>query len=146
MWWFPIGGLSHVIISQHVNCEETLERLCQIPTQKSEGDFPGSAVVKISPSNAGDASWIPVEGAKIPCAPWPENQNVKQKQYYNKFNKDFKKVSEAHKLPLFNFGGYCTDLGTNQVQTLRIYWLWGQSPATGLQQPALSTGVKPQSV
>ena len=57
----------------------------------SERDYPGSSVVKILPSNAGDASSIPVKGAKIPCASWPKNQNIKQKQYYNKFNKDFKK-------------------------------------------------------
>ena len=31
-----------------------------------------------------------VKGAKIPHALWPKNQNVKQKQYYNKFNKNFK--------------------------------------------------------
>ena len=35
---------------------------------------------------------IPGWEAKIPCAPWPENQSAKQKQYSNKFNKDFKKI------------------------------------------------------
>ena len=29
-------------------------------------------------------------GDKIPHALWPKNQNIKQKRYYNKFNKDFK--------------------------------------------------------
>ena len=48
-------------------------------------------MVKISPSNAGGASSIPVRGAKIPHASWPKNQNIKQEQYCNKFNKDFKK-------------------------------------------------------
>ena len=33
---------------------------------------------------------IPGEGAKIPHASWPKNQNIKQKQYCNKFNKNFK--------------------------------------------------------
>ena len=28
--------------------------------------------------------------AKIPHALWPKTQNVKQKQYHNKFNTDFK--------------------------------------------------------
>ena len=32
------------------------------------------------------------QGAKIPHAPRPENQNIKQKQYCKKFNKDFKIV------------------------------------------------------
>ena len=47
-------------------------------------------MVKTSPSNAGGASLIPGQGAKIPHALWPKNQNIKQKQYCKKFNKDFK--------------------------------------------------------
>ena len=47
-------------------------------------------MVKASPSAAGGAGSIPGRGAKIPHAAWPKNQNVKQKQYCNKFNKDFK--------------------------------------------------------
>ena len=47
-------------------------------------------MVKTSPSNAGGAGSIPGEETKIPCAFWPKNQNVKQKQYCNKFNNDFK--------------------------------------------------------
>ena len=54
-------------------------------------DFPGGPVVKISPSNAGGVGSIPGWGAKIPHASWPKNQNIKQKQYCNKFNKDLKK-------------------------------------------------------
>ena len=50
-------------------------------------DFPGSPVVKTSPSNAGGAGSIPGQGAKIPHASRPKNQNIKQKQYCNKFNK-----------------------------------------------------------
>ena len=53
-------------------------------------DFPGSPVVRTLPSNAGGAGSIPGQGAKIPHASWPKNQNIKQKQYCNKFNKDFK--------------------------------------------------------
>ena len=33
--------------------------------------------------------------AKIPQASQPKNQNVKQKQYDNKFNKDFKKINKS---------------------------------------------------
>ena len=54
------------------------------------GDFPGGPVVKTSPSNAGGVGSIPVRGAKILHASQPKNQNIKQKQYCNKFNKDFK--------------------------------------------------------
>ena len=54
------------------------------------GDFPGGPVVKTSTSNAGGAGSIPGQGAEIPHASLPKNQNIKQKQYCNKFNKDFK--------------------------------------------------------
>ena len=47
-------------------------------------------MVKASPSNARGLSLIPGRGAKIPYALRPKNQNIKQKQYCNKFNKDFK--------------------------------------------------------
>ena len=47
-------------------------------------------MVKKSPSNEGSAGLIPGWGAKIPHALCLKNQNIKQKQYCNKFNKDFK--------------------------------------------------------
>ena len=53
-------------------------------------DFPGSPVVKTSPSNAGGAGSIPGWGAKISHASRPKDKTIKQKQYCNKFNKDFK--------------------------------------------------------
>ena len=62
------------------------------------GDFPGRPVVKTSPSNAGAVGSIPGQRAKIPHALWPKNQkNMKQKQYCNKFNKDFKKKGPNQK-------------------------------------------------
>ena len=53
-------------------------------------DFLGSPVVKTLPSNAGGVGSIPGWGAKVPHASGPKNQNIKQKQDCNKFNKDFK--------------------------------------------------------
>ena len=53
--------------------------------------LPGGPVVKTSPSNAGGAGSIPGPGAKIPRAIGPKNQNIKQKQCCNKFNKDLEK-------------------------------------------------------
>ena len=47
--------------------------------------LPGGPVVKTSPSNAGST---PGQGVKIPHASWPKNKI--QKQYCNRFNKDFK--------------------------------------------------------
>ena len=54
------------------------------------GNFPGSPVVVISPSNPEGLGLIPGQGTKIPPALGPRNQNVKQKQKGNKFNEDFK--------------------------------------------------------
>ena len=55
-------------------------------------------MVKTSPSNAGGAGSIPGWGAKIPHASWPKHQNMKQKQYCNKFNKDFEKSPHQNNL------------------------------------------------
>ena len=55
-------------------------------------------MVKTSPSNAGGAGLIPGWGAKIPHASWPKNQNIKQKQYCNKFNKDLKNGPHQKKI------------------------------------------------
>ena len=55
-------------------------------------DFPVGPVVKISPSSAGGGGSIAGRRAKIPNASRPKNQNVKQRQYCNKFNKDFLKI------------------------------------------------------
>ena len=59
-------------------------------------------MVKTSPSNAGGAGSIPGHDIKIPHVSQPKIQNIKQKQYCNKFNKDFKdgphqkKLSNSH--------------------------------------------------
>ena len=47
-------------------------------------------VVKTLPSNAEDEDSIPGQGANTPHASQKKNQNIKQKQYCNKFNKYFK--------------------------------------------------------
>ena len=47
-------------------------------------------MVKTLPSSVGGAGLISGRGARIPHASWPKGQNVKQRQYCNKFNKDFK--------------------------------------------------------
>ena len=55
-------------------------------------DFPGSPVVKTSPSSAEGVGSIPGWGAEKPHASWPKGQNIKQEQYCNKFNKAFTNV------------------------------------------------------
>ena len=77
-------------------------------------DFSGGPVVKISPSNAGGVGSIPGRGAKIPHASWPKNQNIKQTQYCNKFNKDFK--DGPHQKNLLKKNVYIYMCGNNGIQ------------------------------
>ena len=52
---------------------------------------PGGPVVKTSPSNVGDVLQSLVGEQRLYIPPGQKkNQNVKQKQYCNKFSKDFK--------------------------------------------------------
>ena len=61
-------------------------------------DFPGGPVVETLHSNAGGVGSIPGGETKIPHASRPKNQNIKQKQYGNKFNKDFKNGPHQKKI------------------------------------------------
>ena len=66
--------------------------ICQLEVDQF-WDFPGGPVVKTSPSNAGGVGSTPCWRAKIPHASPPKKkkrEHKQQKQYCNKFNKDFK--------------------------------------------------------
>ena len=65
----------------------------------ADQDFPGRPVVNTSHSNAGSVGSIPGQGAKIAHASRPKTQNLKQKQYCNKFKKDFKNGPYQKKKP-----------------------------------------------
>ena len=54
-------------------------------------------MVHISPSKCRASGNIPGWRAKIPYVFQPKNQNIKQKQYCNEFNKDFKTWSTLKK-------------------------------------------------
>ena len=54
--------------------------------------------LKLHASSAGGAGSIPGRGAGIPGASQPKKQNRKQKQYCNKFKKDFKNWSISESL------------------------------------------------
>ena len=54
-------------------------------------------VVKTLPSNAGGAGSVPGWGDEIPHALCSQNQNIKQKQYYNKLIKTLKMVHIKNK-------------------------------------------------
>ena len=80
---------------RHTDGQKAYEKMLNIAnhqrnTNQNYRDFPGSPMLKTSPSNAGGASSIPGQAAKIPHALRPKSQNIKQKQYCNKFSKDFK--------------------------------------------------------
>ena len=55
-------------------------------------------MVNSSPFNEEGVGLVPGREANIPYASWPKNQNIKQKQYYNKFNKDFKNCPHKKKI------------------------------------------------
>ena len=63
--------------------------------------FLGGSVVKTLPSNARVSGSVPDQGTKIPCASWPKIQIIKQKQYCNKFNKNFKNGPHKKKKKTF---------------------------------------------
>ena len=63
--------------------------------EKKTGDFLGSPVVKTSSANAGDAGSIPGQG--VLRSHMPKNQNIKEKQYFNKFSKELQKLSTSKK-------------------------------------------------
>ena len=64
-------------------------------------NFPSGLVVKTPPSNVGVVGLNPGQGAEIPRALQSRNQNIKHKQYCNKFNKDFKTWSTLKKKKVF---------------------------------------------
>ena len=57
-------------------------------------------MTKTLPSHAGSAGSTPGQGTKILQGLRPKNQNIKQKQHCNKFNKDFKNGSQKKKKTL----------------------------------------------
>ena len=54
-------------------------------------------MVKTLPSIAEGVGSVPGGEAKIPYAQWQENQNMKQKQYSNTFNKNLKKKKKKER-------------------------------------------------
>ena len=81
-------------------------------------DFPGNPVVKTLPSNAESVDFSPGWGTKIAHASWPKNQDIKQKQFYNKFNNNFKNGPHKKKLKKSMFNIFCAN---NNVPFYIIY-------------------------
>ena len=75
--------------------------LCLVGLIHVEQAFPGRPVVKTSPSSVEGLGSIPRQSAKLSCASWPKNENIKLKQYCNKLYKDFN--NGPHKKILKNY-------------------------------------------
>ena len=82
-------------------------------------------MVKTSPSDAWGMVSVPGHGAKIQYASPPKKkkkflkpkQNIKQKQYCDKFNANFKKmVHVKKKSKKENIRGRCTEAGSKGVE------------------------------
>ena len=113
-------------------------------------DFPGSPIVKpSSPSSAEGVGSIPGQGTKIPCATWPQKQNIKQKQSYNKFNKDSR--NDPHKkkktlkkiLPISHTSGYTPTFFLPIKISKEFYLLLGVSRL--VPSPRKYSGSNPQN-
>ena len=101
--WLKVPWLSHHIASE--DCPGSSGQRFPISLTWNWGfdvrvfkrcwDFPGSPVVKTLPSNVPGVGLVPGQGAKIPHALRPKKPKIKQKQYWNKFNNDFK--NDPHK-------------------------------------------------
>ena len=55
-------------------------------------------MIDTSSFNTGGVGSISGQGAKIPHALWPRYKYRKQKQYSNKFDKDFKRMVHIRKI------------------------------------------------
>ena len=85
-----MGGRIEERINQHTSPKaQPCPGKCRLESLNC-GGLPWRSSVKTLPSDAGGAGSIPGGGAKITHASRQNNQNIKQKQYCNKFNKDFK--------------------------------------------------------
>ena len=108
-WRAAICGVAESDMTERLSmcADSTLQ-----PLRLMFWNFPEGSVVKASLSNAEAMGFIPGQGTKILCALQAKIQNIEQKQYCNKLNKDFKngphqkilkKKSVSCSVPLFFF-------------------------------------------
>ena len=101
---------------------------------KLNGDFPGCPVFKTLPSYAGGVGSIPGWGQKIRLVSEPKNQNVKQKQYCKKFNKDFKKWYTSKNLQKNKLNCIPTPF------IISTYFIYNIGASSVIQNPPANTG------
>ena len=86
-----------VIKNEKIYTMQTLiKRILEEKKKKKEywRDFPAGTVVKTLPSKAGCVGSVPGWEVKIPHALRSKDQNLRQKWYYNKFIKIWKRTLE----------------------------------------------------
>ena len=82
MWRNSRQNRKNVLVQKHCPSRQNVKYI--------QRDFSGSPEVKTWPSNASGTGLISGGEAKIPNILHTKKQNIKQKQYCDKFNKDFK--------------------------------------------------------
>ena len=89
--------------------------------------FPGGPVVRTSPSNAGGAG-LKLR-SQIPRASQPKSQNIKQKQYCNKMNKDL--LNSPHEKKFFKDNH--TNLQDHRLSSQNIFFSLSLATFRGLK-------------
>ena len=92
-WWATVHGVREADTTDRLSLPVLIK--IKIVTLR---DFLDGPMVEILPFNEGDVGSIFCQGVKVPQASWPKNQNTKQKQYCNKFNKGFTRWSTSKKV------------------------------------------------
>ena len=83
--WDSLGGDFFRLM-----CASRKRQQSQFGLKNVNWDFPGGPVVKTSPSDVGSVDSIPVAEARVHMLWGQKNWNMNQKQYCNRFNKEFK--------------------------------------------------------
>ena len=90
VWWAIVHGVTEADTTEWLSLHVLIKTKIVILR-----DFPDGPVVEVLPFNEERVGSIFCQRVKVPHASWPKNQNTKQKQYCNKFNKDFTRWSTS---------------------------------------------------
>ena len=84
-------------------------------------------MVNTSSSSAGGAGLIPGPGVRVPCASGQKAEHKQQKQYCNKFNKDFK-MTHIKEYIKKNHSGQITAAHVRKKQSMNPIKSWAIDP------------------
>ena len=86
---YPQLNIKQIVICTYISVKDGGD-VDKVLKDNEVGTFLVAQWLRLYLPMQGDAGSIPGCGAKIPHALQPQNRNIKQKQYHNKFNTDFK--------------------------------------------------------